>query len=76
MKIVESTIKNCGTWDLFRQLRLSRNMRAVSSSQEQVDWLIQIGNGNLPMIPGLSPTTIEIPSEFLLKDLDISLQKC
>ena len=48
VKVVEATIKNCVTWPLFKQLKLTQNIRTEAGNQEHADWLIRLGNGTLP----------------------------
>ena len=53
VRVTESTIRNNGTWPLFRQLRLVQNMRTAADSQDYAEWLIKLGNGTLEVEPRL-----------------------
>jgi len=71
--IVESSIKSSPTWDSITTLKLTKNMRTATDSQEYSDWLAKLGDGeltieNIPTGLNLGEDMIEIPQDFILPD--------
>jgi ATP-dependent DNA helicase PIF1 len=67
--VIESTIQMCSTWPLFKFLRLTKNMRTPTDSQEYADWLRMLGDDDLTSnTPDgeLGQDVIEIPQDFIL----------
>ena len=67
--VIESTIQMCPTWSSFQILRLTKNMRTATDSQEYADWLRKLGDGELTSNcsnADLGPDVIEIPEDFIL----------
>jgi len=53
------------TWEKFRQITLSKNMRTEGQSVDHDNWLIKLGNGELSSNDELDDSIIEVPSEFI-----------
>ncbi len=64
VKIVEDTIKMCPTWPGFKQLRLTRNMRAAGDP-EYSSWLMDLGDGKLTNQNGLGEDVFKVPDDLL-----------
>jgi hypothetical protein len=74
VKVIEATIKRSITWPDIQKLRLTQNMRA--SGQEFTDWLIQLGNGQLPNHPSLGKDVVEIPDDLIIQDVKSLINHC
>jgi ATP-dependent DNA helicase PIF1 len=61
--IVETSIKFSPLWKHFETLSLKENVRSLD--QEYSNWLIKLGNGELPATDGLDEDIIEIPAELI-----------
>jgi hypothetical protein len=68
--IVESSIKFSPLWTKFEKLRLSVNVRSIDP--EYSDWLINLGNGDLPRVAGLDEDVIEVPSDYVTQGCLVS----
>lgn len=66
-QILASTIKNSHLWHLFKQHRLTINMRTKYDTENYADWLLKLGNGILNNNDNLLEDNIIIPSDMLLK---------
>jgi hypothetical protein len=49
-KIIENSIKSCKLWNEFKILKLNVNMRADPNEKEFSKWLLDLGDGKLPVI--------------------------
>ena len=66
--IVERCIKTSRLWRHFTQLTLTTNMRCDGQTQHN-EWLLQVGMGNLPSVPGIfEEETIQIPEQMVSND--------
>ncbi|TKR61952.1 hypothetical protein L596_025979 [Steinernema carpocapsae] len=61
-ELVNFCIKSSELWPLFNKHSLINNMRVREDQQAHKDWLLQLGNGQLPHFDG---DKIEIPHKFL-----------
>ena len=59
--IVDTCLKRSPLWPLFRQHRLTRNMRALPDEGELAAWQLELGNGALNDT-SVQPEIIKIPS--------------
>jgi hypothetical protein len=64
--VVQSSIKYSDLWQYFVKFQLTANVRSIDPDYSQ--WLMQLGNGELPLEDGLSENTIEIPQSYLCND--------
>ena len=62
MDTIDASIKRSPLWPLFRQFSLSRNMRALNDSSNFAEWVLKLGNGQLPID---SDGRIEVPKECI-----------
>ena len=58
--VIDTCLKRSPMWPLFKQHRLTRNMRALPGESEFAAWLLQLGNGTLNNTT-VEPGTVEIP---------------
>ena len=58
--VIDTCLKRSPMWPLFKQHRLTRNMRALPGESEFAAWLLQLGNGTLNNTT-VEPETVEIP---------------
>ena len=63
--IVQSSIKQSKTWKVFKNLKLTKNMRLHEDELEYAQWLIRLGDGNLSNDFDLGDDIIEIPPECI-----------
>ncbi|KAK0401770.1 hypothetical protein QR680_015960 [Steinernema hermaphroditum] len=61
-ELVEFCMKSSELWPGFEQHRLSTNMRVQGDQEEFRQWLLALGNGDLPEV---EEEIIEIPKEFV-----------
>ena len=58
--------------DLFRQefteIGLTQNMRLEPGQEDYLDWLNDLGNGQLPRYDGLHPDLVLLPEDVMLHD--------
>ncbi|CAF1527640.1 unnamed protein product [Rotaria magnacalcarata] len=47
-QLVAASLKSSELWHYFKTIRLSKNMRTGLSEEEFSEWLIKLGNGELP----------------------------
>lgn len=64
--IIQNSIKFAKSWDLFKKLPLTMNMRS-NSDPEYSEWLLKLGNGTLSDDNGLSEGVVEIPLSMICK---------
>lgn len=66
--IIETCIKSSSLWRFFTRLTLTTNMR--SAGQEEYNrWLLNVGEGTLPNIPGLPVDSIRIPDHMIEENI-------
>lgn len=66
--IVEACIKSSPLWRCFTPLPLTTNMRSAGQ-EEHNTWLLNVGEGTLPSIPGLPIDSIEIPEHMIEENI-------
>jgi hypothetical protein len=64
--VVQSSIKYSDLWKHFVQFELTANVRSIDPDYSE--WLMRLGNGELPTEEGLQEHTIEIPQSYLCDD--------
>jgi len=60
--IIDTCLKRSSRWILFKQHRLSCNMRTLPDKGEFASWLLQLSNGTINNT-SVQPETIEIPPQ-------------
>lgn len=78
-QIIDATFKSSRIWEHFRTLGLTENMRVQqvlrnppsdgpepSEYGKFASWLLELGEGRLPVRPDLGDDIVQIPDEFLL----------
>ncbi|XP_065315371.1 uncharacterized protein LOC135924247 [Gordionus sp. m RMFG-2023] len=72
--IIESCIKSMNLWHIFHQIQLTHKMRTYSEEESYIKWLLQIGEGNTPLLPSPLPSHyVEIPLSMLENSLISSI---
>ncbi|XP_065315370.1 uncharacterized protein LOC135924246 [Gordionus sp. m RMFG-2023] len=72
--IIESCIKSMNLWHIFHQIQLTHKMRTYSEEESYIKWLLQIGEGNTPLLPSPLPSYyVEIPLSMLENSLISSI---
>ena len=66
--VIESCIKSSDLWHFFTKLSLVTNMRSEGRNEHN-QWLLNVGSGNLPELPGVPWNSIEIPSQMVITDI-------
>lgn len=64
--IIETCIKSSSLWRHFQELALISNMRSEGQNIFN-EWLLDIGQGNLPLTDGLDEDIVEIPAQMIIE---------
>lgn len=62
-ELVSSSIKHSYLWRHVKILKLTQNMRAGVAENRFAAWLVELGDGKLPIYDQISSSTIEIPED-------------
>ncbi|XP_037049075.1 uncharacterized protein LOC119083457, partial [Bradysia coprophila] len=62
--ITKASITSSHLWKNFQNISLTQNMRSAGQNEHNA-WLLDLGSGDTPRIPGLSENAVEIPSTMI-----------
>lgn len=77
VEIYENTLKYCDFWTHVEEISLKINERVrrngdTERDKEFTQFLLQIGDGEVPVCKAIRDHSISIPPEFLWKNTDLS----
>lgn len=64
-EVVGACFNHSPLWQNIRHMRLRQNMRLDPASQHRAQFLLDVGNGNVPTHPNYGSDFIEMPDELL-----------
>ena len=64
IRLLEATVKQSNTWDIFAQYRLTKNMRTINDTSDFSHWLLKLGYGKLNSTNDM----VELPDSMILQD--------
>lgn len=67
VKIIEASIISSSLWKNFKNISLTHNMRSAGQNAHNA-WLLNVGSGDTPLIPGLPENAVEIPKHMITGD--------
>ena len=67
--VVAATLKSSPLWRHVRTIQLTQNMRTRHNEAAFAEWLLQLGNGDLPLpnIEDPAPSAVEIPPDCVAR---------
>ena len=63
-KLIQASIKKSPLWQEFKTIKLTQNMRTGPNEHKFSDWLIKMGNGELPFD---NEDNIQLPEQYISK---------